>query len=475
MRQAYILKNLNDEQQGQGLSIDLNILTMADIENKDATEIAFLIIDMRNWQKGWETLCTLRQHLTADIYLKPVVFLMDSIDVPNEIKQAADGHIAFSALNQPLIDEWASKLEPINLWIDRLTDRESTSDSNLSFKILRIIASRNMELKPITTIRRTSGYVYPILEPLFGVRDTGVLETLNFLQSQSLLTEKFVTKAHFCGHCSSAFLNFKEVCPHCSSDDLTIDELVHHFKCAYTAELSEFHQGDRLVCPKCELPLRHIGVDYDKPSTVSRCNQCNHRFQDAQVMTDCYSCGRSAEPSNQVIQNINAYTVSAIGQNAAYYGLDALFTNLLESELHLYSATAFKEFFRVEVARIERYKVSTSSLGMINFKELDSLYLRLGKKAQQVFAELSAIFKIVFRESDVITAHNESIFFVLMTETNSESAITAMERLNVSVKALFENNLDVTLDIKTLIKAVDTEIDLGATLESFLIDSQRAD
>lgn len=471
MRQAYYIANQSD----QTLPVDIANIALADIESLVSSQIAYWLVDMRDWQKGWTTLCFIRGHLSPLIYLKPVIFLLESTDMPTEVKAASDGHINLTALSEHVIEDWASKVEPINLWIDRLSShRELSLDSNLSFKVLRLVGSRNIELKPIATVRRTSGYVYPIIEPLFGKRDTGAMDTLSFLKHQALLTDVFVTRAHFCGHCGSAFLNFKETCPHCGTDDLDMAELVHHFKCAYTAELAEFQQGDRLICPKCELQLRHIGVDYDKPSTICRCNQCNHRFQDTVVMTDCYSCGRSAEPTNQEVRRISAYTISAIGQNAAYHGLDALFTNLLDSEFHLYSANAFRDFFRVEVARISRYKISSSSLAMINFKELDNLYVSLGRKARQVFGELSVIFKAIFRESDVITARNESIFFVIMTETNYDNAKRAMARLDDSVKSLFENNLNIALEVNIMIKEINTELDLETTLESFLTYSLKA-
>ena len=96
-------------------------------------------------------------------------------------------------------------------------------------------------------------------------------------------------------------------------------------------------------------------------------------------MTACYNCGRTAEPELQTVRTIQAYTVSAIGMNAAEFGLEALFTSILDTELRLYSATAFSDFFNVEKARIRRYKKSTSSLTMIHFQDLDDLYIRLGK------------------------------------------------------------------------------------------------
>lgn len=464
MKKPYYIKNSNQQTAPAGLdSIQLD-----QINSLQSEDIAYWLVDMRVWQDGWQTLCQIRRNLSPKVYLRPVIYLLESMEMPTEIHKAADGHISIMSLNSAVIEDWVSRVEPINHWIDHLADTESAQDSNIAFKVLRMITSRNIELKPIKTIRRKYGYVYPLLEPFFGKRDTGVMETLTFLESQHLLNPGFVSRAHYCSHCDSAFLNFKESCTDCSSDDLVIDELVHHFKCAYTAEMSQFKHGDQLQCPKCERELRHIGVDYDKPSVVYQCNQCSHTFQDPKIMTECYNCGRSAEPENQTVRTIQSYTVSAIGLNAAEYGLEALFTNILDAELHLYSSHSFRDFFNVEAARIKRYKLSSSSLVMIQFHGLDQLYIKLGSKAQEVFAELSAIFKSVLRQSDVITARNESIFFVIMTETREEQASRAVERLREGILLLFENNLDFKPKLLVEIKDINEELSLDNTLEHFL-------
>ena len=464
MRRPYFVQSEKVQTIAAGIeSIDIDSLDTLETE-----DVAYWIVDMRIWQDGWKTLCQIRRHLSPKVYLRPVVYLIESMEMPAEIHKAADGYINNASLDIVILEDWVSRVEHINHWINHLANVNEAQDTNIAFKVLRIITSRNLELEPLTTIRRSSGYVYPVLEPLFGKRDSGVLDTLSFLESQHLLSAKFVSKAHFCSHCGSAFLNFKESCSHCNSDDLAVDELVHHFKCAYTAEMSEFKKGDQLQCPKCERELRHIGVDYDKPSMVYHCNQCSHTFQDPKIITACYNCGRSTEPENQVSKTIHAYTVSAIGLNAAEYGMDALFTNLLDAELRLYSASAFRDFFEVESARINRYKISSSSLAMIQFKDLDQLYIKLGSRAQEVFAELSAIFKAVLRQSDVITARNESIFFVIMTETKKQFAHRAVERLQEGVVALFKNNLDFTPEFVVSIESIDGQMDLDKTLECFL-------
>jgi GGDEF domain-containing protein len=366
-----------------------------------------------------------------------------------------------------MIEKHVGDFEYINQWIDALPNSNEL-DNNIAFKILRFIASRNKEFAPVLSVADMTGFLYPQLQPFFERRDIGILQTIDFLHAQNLLISHFFKKAYFCSHCDCAFLNFEEICPHCSSNDLNMDELIHHFKCAYTGASPDFKRGDDLVCPKCDKALRHIGVDYDKPSTVYRCNQCAHSFQEPLVTSTCYNCGRTTEPENQVLRTIQSYSISSIGENAARYGMESLFANILETEIKLTPFASFNDFYNVEVARIQRYKKSTSSLVLFGFENLNELYIQLGKRAQNIFVELSAVFKSVLRSSDLITARNESVFIVIMTETDVVSAERAVERLKEGVEALFENNLDYKPTLFTRIHEVGPELSPEKMLEQFL-------
>lgn len=464
MRKPYLLKS-----DKASLSFeDVTSVSYKDINNVNHQDVSYWLIDMRIWADGWDNLCQIRRNLSPDIYLKPVVFVIDPDTMPHEFTTAADGNIEYNSCDKSILEGFASRVEPINQWIDDLPNAHSSSDTNIAFKVLRMIASRNVELEPIKTIQRNSGFVYPLLEPLFGKRDTGVFETLSFLESQHLVNPHFITRAHFCSHCGSAFLNFKETCSLCHLDDIRSDELVHHFKCAYTAEMGDFRQGEKLVCPKCEQQLKHIGVDYDKPSIIYHCNQCSHTFQDPKIMTSCYNCGRDGDPEHQELRTIQSYSVSAIGQNAANFGLDALFTNILNTELNLFTEQSFRDFLKIEMSRIQRYKLSNSTIALIHFHDLDTLYIQLGQQAREVFAELSVVFKTVLRTSDAITAKNETVFIIIMTETNLEHAERALERLKDGVQELFKNNLEFTPNISTSRKVIDAKFNLNLMLEEFL-------
>jgi len=437
------------------------------IESFDTHDLSFWLINMADPKAGWDAVCRIRRDLRVGIYLRPIVYLIDNATLSNEIYHAANGHIRNDNLSQQLLDDWSSKLEPINLWIEKLEQTKALKDTNIALRMLRLIASEEREITPFTTTHTISGYVYPILVPLFSTEDTSVFETLNFLLNQKLLTSNFVSKAHFCGHCDSAFLNFKETCPQCNSEDIRNDEIVHHFKCAYTGELADFRQGGRLICPKCEKVLQHIGVDYDKPSIIFNCNHCTHTFQEPNINTTCYSCGRTSEPENLILRTIYSYNITAIGENTAIFGLDTLFTRIMESKLHLTPIATFKEFFAIESSRIHRYQVSTSTLILIHLVNISDIYIRMGHRAKEIFEELSVIFQTTLRTSDVITALNESTFFVIMNETSPDHAELAVERLRERITELLGSNLNFTPRISFEILNIKPDIDLDVTLEEF--------
>ena len=435
----------------------------------DSSEVAYWLVEARDGA-GSAELGAVRQNPAPQVYLKPVVLLTGDDPVsPLDLRQA-DLHLSGEQLREGLPPGEAARFQAINRYVAGLPGAAGGTDTNLAFRLLRFLASRDQELTALMTDRHRTGFVYPLLLPFFAEQDDGFLRVLEFLEHQRLVRGEFQSKAHFCHHCGCAFLNFLETCPHCASADLRLDEMVHHFKCAHTAPMSDFQRDEALVCPKCTRTLRHIGVDYDKPSIVYTCNQCSHSFQDPTVSTVCYHCGRAADPEHQQHREIKRFTVTAIGKNTAMYGLDTLFTSLLESELNLQPYDAFARFVQVEKARIERYHVSNSSLLMVSLADLDQVYLEAGARAKEIFGELGRLFRGVLRDSDVLTARSESVFVILLTETGPDQAQRALERLAARVGELLETNLGRQPEIRSAVYPVGGALDLDASVEQFLKD-----
>ena len=98
-----------------------------------------------------------------------------------------------------------------------------------------------------------------------------------------VLDRRLADKVHRCPNCAWHTLNFVEVCPRCRGIDIEIENVIHHFACAYVGAWSEFRHGVDLVCPKCDEKLRHMGMDYEKPSDTYRCHACGYVFTESRV------------------------------------------------------------------------------------------------------------------------------------------------------------------------------------------------
>lgn len=451
------------------VSAEHSVASIAELVDINMEPVAFLILDISDWQAAYQQLQQIRGNTQPGIYLKPVLFHGVLEGVPRDILNAADGilHSPDTSLEQSL-ETWAAKFEPINSRIDKLMAVYSEGDSNIAFKVLRFMQTRDSAFKPVPTPQKLSGYIYPKLQPLFIKDDIGVMETLEFLESRKLIAGQFLSRSYGCTHCGCAFLNFFETCPDCGASDLYTEELIHHFKCAYVGEVSDYLQGSNMICPKCDRPLKHIGVDYDKTSVVYHCRSCSNVFQDPAVMTACYDCWRETAPENQVVRDIKTFTISSLGDNAARFGMDSLFQTILESRVNTTSFAVFKEFFRLEKARIHRYQVSTSCLAILRIDGIERIYGQLGKRSQEVFVELSEAFRAGIRNSDVFSIRDETIFLTLLTETSEEHAVTAMTRLEKRIASLLESNLKMDFNVDFKIMPLAASIDLEGCIEDFL-------
>lgn len=457
------------ESSNDPLSSNFDCHLVSEIDSIKPHSIAYWLIQEDNLDSAEALISAIRKHPAPAVYLRAIVLLSkNESDSKKYLSHSVDAHHNTDTFDQVAENNLNSNFEALNLWIEKIPDPLDNSDINIGLKVLRFISSRDTEILPVMTTQVHSGYDYPSISKMFEQDDHAIFDTLSFLQKQRLISARFITKTHLCGHCSSAFLNFKETCPDCHSEDIKPDELVHHFKCAYTGEFSEFVFGDDLICPKCDKKLHHIGVDYDKPSTIFRCNQCNHSFQEPEINSTCFSCERTSNPENLTLQTINAYRATSIGNNAAIFGLESLFSNILETELNLFTHAAFKDFIKIEVSRTTRYKITNSTFVILQFTDLENLYIRLGKRAEEVFSELSAIFKSILRQSDIISARNESIFYMILTETDTTQANIAIERLTSGITQLFENNLNYSPNVSTQIEKIDEQLDLERSLEQLL-------
>ena len=143
----------------------------------------------------------------------------------------------------------------------------------------------------------------------------------------------------------------------------------------------------------------------------------------------------------------------------------------MSDHLQLLNSSAFRQFLDIEQSRIERYQRSESSILLLEIADLETIYLRVGSRAPELFNELAGVFKQVLRRSDAITSSNDGFFAALLTETSEENASRAVERLDQGLNDLFIANMDHTPHIRSSITPVHKDLDFADLVETFLSDS----
>lgn len=128
--------------------------------------------------------------------------------------------------------------------------------------------------------------------------------------------KKFEDRIHVCPHCKGTHLFYMEACPKCNSSLLKEEPVLHHFRCANISPESSYAYDGELRCPKCHQMLRHIGVDYDRPSNVYTCQECNHAFLHTRMKVYCSTCKKTMRPSELLAQDIYSYEFTSEGLQA---------------------------------------------------------------------------------------------------------------------------------------------------------------
>lgn len=246
-----------------------------------------LILDYTDQQGCVNLLRQCRSSFIGTLYLLPIFIYSIDKNIDPIAESLSDGVV--SSLQ---VEGVIGKIDKIRNKQVNLAAIDSVSpDIRIMTKVLRFLYTRETRLTPVVNPNSNIGYFYPILSEhykngdlseLFKILDDGI--------QKEYLRPRFVDRLHLCSNCYSGFINFRETCPKCNSADLVTENLIHHFVCAYVGPEHDFHSGDYLVCPKCNRMLRHIGVDYDKPSIIYNCRNCSHIFQEPVMEAFCFNC-----------------------------------------------------------------------------------------------------------------------------------------------------------------------------------------
>lgn len=132
------------------------------------------------------------------------------------------------------------------------------------------------------------------------------------------LDRHFFDRLNTCPACSGSRVLIREECRNCRSTNLVEEAIIHHLRCAYQGPERDFRDGQYLTCPKCRNRLEHFSVDYDKPGTLTVCNDCGHVTSEPAIGYLCIDCNSKGDSSHLGTRVIYSYELSERGREAVF-------------------------------------------------------------------------------------------------------------------------------------------------------------
>ena len=390
----------------------------------------------------------IRNNHKPEIYLKPIILLSGNSHRDNYINSLTDG-VIFSLDQIALIHEHVQLINEATL---KITFINSISfEAQMISKLLYFMFTRELkDLEPIPYNLSNTNYTYPFLAANFNeYEEYQIFEILENAFQEGLFKRDFFDRVYLCAHCQSCHLSYRETCPKCSSSNTDSADIIHHFPCAYVAPFSDFTNDidDQLNCPKCSKKLKHIGVDYDKPSVIHTCLKCNNRFQDFNVKAKCMQCVTDNPVESLIFKDVFSYYLTKKGENYALHGY-ATTPKDIEDILGTVKFDTFKTVVRYEVERL-RQTEGSSNIVAINIVNAGQFYAKVGSNDQRnMLKDIVSEIRSSIRSSDMITFYSSSVILVTMFEIPTKISQRIMDDILKLLDKLLKNNFtDLSIEI----------------------------
>lgn len=265
--------------------------------------------------------------------------------------------------------------------------------------------------------------------PVAGRLD-GVAEVALRLFGQGLVTRTFFDRIHCCPDCRSAILSVREECHSCRSPNIGEETVIHHFRCGHEAPESHFRSGTKFECAKCGYSLRHIGLDYDKPGSISRCYECGGVNDKPTVGFKCIDCGAHHDTEQVPVKTWYSYNLTSAGIQRILKGESAA----------SYAPQRGPDAFQVLLAQTQRehrefktpYQIALITFA--NQKKIEGPSIRLWEESVKL---MSDALHSALREVDVVREEPDG-FLVLMPRTGRRDAKRAMDLVKARMAAVLK-------------------------------------
>lgn len=356
----------------------------------------------------------------------------------------------------------------------------SNEISKLNEKIVQYIHSRGIfEFTPFPFREAKLGYIYPMLTSnLDFKKESQALEILDAAEKEGYLTSSFMDSFYCCNSCKSNYLLIRESCPKCGSTCLNAEEQVHHFACGYVGPISDFYKknsktllnkSNSLECPKCNKSLQHIGVDYDKPSTMFSCSSCKNRFQNPVVLAKCTDCQTNTPVENLVKTEIKSYELTHLGREAAM-GKVAIDIQEKDELADLMDRSQFARAVEREIERVKHYLVQ-SSLISLQFTNFQQLQKNIGiTHRNSLIRELYQLLLSQLDRSCEITFLTLNTAGIFAPEMDLKRAETVSDTVSQEIADLIYDNFDgFRIDINKVVLPIEENQNVKALLDLMIV------
>jgi hypothetical protein len=439
------------------------------LEIDRSQEYSGIIVDGKNPDFARMAIKRVRSNFQPEVYLKPILILNGTVYREQFVQELTDGMI----YNFDQLELVESIVEGINLRIKDVQFLNSISiEAQIISKMLSFMYTREkMNLDPIPSVYSNTNFSYPFLSCHFEFKDEHQLfDILEIARSEGLITGDFYDRTYLCSNCKSSRLSMREVCPKCNSSNSETYDVIHHFPCAYVGPETDYKNeiDDQLNCPKCSKQLKHIGVDYDKPSVLHRCKKCLNSFQDYFVHARCMSCSFDNPVESLIPLEINSFSMTRKGEYAAVYGFVSTPKDI-EQIIGTVKYDTFKTMAKYEIERIKQTDGS-SNIVALNIVNSSHVYSKIGSKAQQLLLkDIVSSIRSSIRSSDMITFHSSSVVLISLNDIPTKIAERLTKDILMILDRLIRNNFtDTEIQLESRVHRVNIQFSADLQIDQII-------
>jgi hypothetical protein len=308
---------------------------------------------------------------------------------------------------------------------------------------LRLAYSRASPIEARFAPGLTSVVQYPLLGRAAPKRVE--LEGLAF---RDLLRRRHFMRVHACDRCVSNRLLAFEACPDCGSSDLADEAIVHHYRCGCQAPESNFIHGASLVCPKCQRNLKHFGMDYGKPGTISHCRNCGASSPEPDPRFVCLDCSRTIEGHRAIATDWFHYDLTDSSIGALRTG--QLPSSVSRSELEPAPAThSLREFQLLASAALRSARKSGCPFTVVTLTPIvpSDLRGRLGGALVDRSQLASSAFARALSENEFVTLAG-NVLLIGFTETSATDAAALIAQARATVAHATDSQIDFDITVR---------------------------